>query len=206
MSTQIIPPRQDFIDPRTGKISREWYLFLLGLLDAVGGAGSNTTLADLALEQAFEISNTSEIAELQAEIDALGSNDGLDTAFSTTGTVRYVNATAPTGVLGVTGVPYQEDGAITFAWSGTSGGIPYFSASTSMASSAALTANAIILGGGAGTTPASLGSLGTTTTLLHGNAAGAPTFGAVVLTADVSGLLPIANIDPGVFGFAARHG
>ena len=38
-----------------------------------------------------------------------------------------------------------------------------------------------------------LSSLGTTTTLLHGNAAGAPTFAAVSLTADVSGILPEAN-------------
>lgn len=74
--------------------------------------------------------------------------------------------------------------------SGTSGGIPYFSSNTTIASSAALTANAIVLGGGAGVTPATLGSLGTTTTVLHGNAAGAPTFAAVSLTADVTGVLP----------------
>lgn len=77
--------------------------------------------------------------------------------------------------------------------SGTSGGIPYFDTTTSLASSALLAANRIVLGGGAGTAPATLGSLGTTTTVLHGNAAGAPTFGAVSLTADVSGLLPLAN-------------
>ena len=34
---------------------------------------------------------------------------------------------------------------------------------------------------------------GTTTTVLHGNAAGNPSWGAVVLTTDVSGILPIAN-------------
>jgi hypothetical protein len=34
---------------------------------------------------------------------------------------------------------------------------------------------------------------GTTTTVLHGNAAGAPTYSAVSLTADVSGVLPTAN-------------
>jgi hypothetical protein len=34
---------------------------------------------------------------------------------------------------------------------------------------------------------------GTTTTVLHGNAAGAPTYGAVSLTTDVTGTLPIAN-------------
>lgn len=63
---------------------------------------------------------------------------------------------------------------------GTSGGIPYFNSTTTMASSAALAANQLVLGGGAGATPATLGSLGTTTTVLHGNAAGAPSFGAVV--------------------------
>lgn len=82
--------------------------------------------------------------------------------------------------------------------SGTSGGILGFTASGVIASSVALTASALILGGGAGATPTPLGSLGTTTTVLHGNAAGAPTWGAVSLTADVSGTLPVANGGTGV--------
>lgn len=77
--------------------------------------------------------------------------------------------------------------------SGTSGGIPYFASSSTLASSAALTANRIVLGGGAGVAPTVLGSLGTTSTLLHGNAAGAPSFGAVALATDVSGTLQAAN-------------
>ena len=80
-----------------------------------------------------------------------------------------------------------------FTVAGTSGGIPYFSSGTAWASSGVLTASRIVLGGGAGAAPTVLGSLGTTTTVLHGNAAGAPTFGSVSLTADVSGTLPIAN-------------
>lgn len=55
-----------------------------------------------------------------------------------------------------------------------------------------LTANHLILGNGSGDIKA-LSSLGTTTTVLHGNAAGAPSFGAVSLTADVSGTLGLAN-------------
>lgn len=51
-----------------------------------------------------------------------------------------------------------------------------------------LTANRVVLGGGTSQlTP--LGA-GTSTTLLHGNASGAPSYGAVSLTADVSGTLP----------------
>lgn len=64
--------------------------------------------------------------------------------------------------------------------SGTSGGVLYFNSTTTMASSGLLGANQLLLGGGAGASPTSLGSLGTTTTLLHGNAAGAGSFGAVV--------------------------
>ncbi len=55
--------------------------------------------------------------------------------------------------------------------SGTQYGIPYFSTTTLMASTAA----------------------GTSVQVLHGNAAGSPTWSAVSLTADVTGTLPIAN-------------
>lgn len=128
------------------------------------------------------------------------------TAAGTTGQVLLANTgAAPTwGTVStgtVTSVGFTG-GIITvatptttpaFTVAGTSGGVPYFSSASTWATSAALTANAIVLGGGAGAAPAVLGSLGTTSTVLHGNAAGAPTFGAVSLTADVSGLLPIAN-------------
>lgn len=57
---------------------------------------------------------------------------------------------------------------------------------------AALTASRILLGDGTAKAKI-LGSLGATTTVLHGNAAGDPSFAAVSLTADVTGVLPIAN-------------
>lgn len=86
--------------------------------------------------------------------------------------------------------------------SGTSGGILGYTATGTLASSDALTANALVLGGGVGATPTALASLGTITTVLHGNAVGAPTFGAVSLTADVSGILPGANGGTGNAFFA----
>lgn len=77
---------------------------------------------------------------------------------------------------------------------GTSGGIPYFNTASDLTSSGLLVDNSIIVGGGAGTTPNSLtAGLGTTTTLLHGNAAGEPTWAAVDLTRDVTGVLPVLN-------------
>lgn len=93
----------------------------------------------------------------------------------------------------ITGGSASAAGDIGLTVAGTSGGIPYFSSASAWASSAVLTASRLVLGGGAGSSPTVLGSLGTTTTVLHGNAAGAPTFGAVDLTADVTGILPGAN-------------
>jgi hypothetical protein len=102
----------------------------------------------------------------------------------------------------VTGTVAVSNGG-TGLTTGTSGGILGFTAAGTLASSVVLTANQIVIGKGAGFTPTVLGSLGTTTTVLHGNAAGAPTFGSIVnsditnstidLTTKVTGTLPVAN-------------
>ncbi len=60
---------------------------------------------------------------------------------------------------------------------------------TCVTSAASLTANNLIIGAGS-QAAAALGTLGTTTTVLHGNAGGAPTFGQVNLATDVTGTLP----------------
>jgi hypothetical protein len=44
--TQITPPRVEFIDQRTGAISREWYRFLLSLLNATQTALDGTLVPD----------------------------------------------------------------------------------------------------------------------------------------------------------------
>ena len=57
-------------------------------------------------------------------------------------------------------------------------------------STTALSGSSIIVSNG---TQIVQGDAGTSTTVLHGNASGAPTYGAVALTSDVSGVLPLAN-------------
>ena len=101
-------------------------------------------------------------------------------------------STATTGAVTLAGTLGVASGG-TGLTAGTSGGVLGYTATGTLASSVALTANALVLGAGAGATPTPMASLGTTTTVLHGNASGAPTFGAVSLTADVTGVLPTAN-------------
>lgn len=103
--------------------------------------------------------------------------------------------TLTTGTWNATTIAVNKGG--TGITAGTSGGILGYTASGTLASSVLLTASALVLGGGAGATPTPMGSLGTTATVLHGNAAGAPTFGSVSLTADVSGNLPVTNLNSG---------
>lgn len=125
----------------------------------------------------------------------IGQGASGDPIFSTISNATLQNSSitlnGPGGIFSGFGA-VSLGGTLNITTSGTSGGVPYFSAATTISSSGALTQNTLVLGGGAGGAPTSLGA-GTTTTLLHGNAAGAPTFSAVSLTADVSGTLPIAN-------------
>lgn len=136
-------------------------------------------------------------------------NGGSPFSYSKNAAVRYDNGTTQDNYISLkdsntdlptVGASWAKTNGIasvalggTGLSSGTSGGILYFSSTSAIASSAAFTANALLIGGGAGAAPAALGSLGTTITVLHGNASGAPTFSAVVLTTDVSGILPGAN-------------
>ncbi|TAL64911.1 MAG: hypothetical protein EPN88_10340, partial [Bacteroidetes bacterium] len=59
--------------------------------------------------------------------------------------------------------------------SGVSGGIPYFSTNTTMASSLLLTANGVIIGGGAGTAPSTI-ALGSAGQVLQSNGVGTPSW------------------------------
>jgi hypothetical protein len=47
--TNIPSSRVDFIDQRTGLMSREWYRFFLNLFTLTGGGGNQTSLDDLQL-------------------------------------------------------------------------------------------------------------------------------------------------------------
>jgi len=92
------------------------------------------------------------------------------------------------------GLPLRPTSGGLGITSGNSGGIPAFTAASTITSSPVLQANHIVFGGGVGATPSAPLGLGTTVTVLHGNAAGTPTWAAVNLGADVgTSILPVAN-------------
>jgi len=75
-------------------------------------------------------------------------------ATGASGTVTSVAQSFTGGIISVGGSPITSSGTLALTVAGTSGGIPYFTSGTAWATSAALAANAIVLGGGAGVAPA----------------------------------------------------
>jgi hypothetical protein len=75
------------------------------------------------------------------------------------------NISLTTGVTGT--LPVANGG--TGLTAGTSGGVPYYSATGTLASSGALTANQVLLGGGAGAAPTATNLLGTAAAVTTGS-------------------------------------
>ncbi len=88
--------------------------------------------------------------------NAAGTVKLLASNASSTGTVSSVAQTFTGGLISVSGSPITTSGTLALTVAGTSGGIPYFSSASTWATSAALAANALLIGGGAGAAPSSI--------------------------------------------------
>jgi hypothetical protein len=88
--TNIPSSRVDFIDPRTGMISREWYRFFLNLFNLAGGGGNQTSLDDLQLGPPPQPASSS----------------------TSTGTVTSVALALPS-IMEVSGSPVTTSGTLT---------------------------------------------------------------------------------------------
>ena len=136
--------------------------FRVGRTEAAPAFVVNTNTASSAT--GFEITAAAAAGGVTLTVVSSGANESGTISAKGTGTL-----TLNTLVIGSTGIvttgTWQGTAvAVGFGGtglaSGTSGGVPYFSATTTIASSGLLTAAALVLGGGAGAAPTSL-ALGT---------------------------------------------
>jgi len=135
---------------------------------------------------------------------------------ATSGTVTSVGQSFTGGLISVAGSPVTSSGTLALTVAGTSGGIPYFSSATTWATSAALAANAIVLGGGAGAAPATtttgtgvVTALGINTGtagafVVNGGALGTPSSGTVTnltgtASININGTVGATTPDTGAF-------
>jgi hypothetical protein len=112
------------------------------------------------------------------------------------GVLSWASATGASTDLtnSVTGVLPVANGGTGLS-TGTSGGIPYFSAAATIASSGVLAANGVMLGGGAGAAPTTTVAGTANQVLRIPGGGGAPVFGSIDLssTAAVTNSLGVAN-------------
>lgn len=96
--TNIPSNRVEFIDSRTGLVSREWYRFFLNLFNLAGGGGNQTSLDDL------------QVGPPPIPDSGTGGGGGGS------GTVTSVAMSVPTG-LSVTGSPVTTAGTLAVTYS-----------------------------------------------------------------------------------------
>ena len=96
--TNIPSNRVEFIDSRTGLVSREWYRFFLNLFNLAGAGGNQNSLDDLQVGP--------------PPMESTGSGGGG------TGTVTSVNVSGGTTGISTTGGPITSSGTITLGLTG----------------------------------------------------------------------------------------
>jgi hypothetical protein len=116
--TNLPSSRVEFIDPRTGLMSREWYRFFLNLFTLTGNGNNQTSLDDLQLVPPF-VPSTGGTGTVTL-VDVSGGTTGLTFSggpVTTSGTMTMAGtlsvSNGGTGATVATGAPFALKGANT---------------------------------------------------------------------------------------------
>jgi hypothetical protein len=129
--------------------------------------------------------------------DSAGAVQLLASKAGASGSVTSVAQSFTGGLISVAGSPITTSGTLALTVAGTSGGVPYFSSASTWASSAALTSNALMVGGGAGSAPSTITTgTGVVTALgVNTGSAGAFVVNGGALGTPSSGTLSSCTVD-----------
>jgi hypothetical protein len=118
--TNLPSSRVEFIDPRTGLMSREWYRFFLNIFTLVGGGNNQTSLDDLQLAPPFVPATAGGGSGTVTSVNVSGGTTGLTASggpITTTGTITLGGTLAigsgGTGATSAGGAPFALKGANT---------------------------------------------------------------------------------------------
>lgn len=116
--TNLPSSRVEFIDPRTGLMSREWYRFFLNMFNLTGGGNNQTSLDDLQLAPPPIPSVAGGGSGTVTSVDVSGGTTGLTTTggpITTSGTITLGGilnvANGGTGSSTAAGAPFALKGA-----------------------------------------------------------------------------------------------
>lgn len=116
--TNLPSSRVEFIDPRTGLMSREWYRFFLNMFNLTGGGNNQTSLDDLQLAPPPIPSIAGGGSGTVTSVDVSGGTTGLTTTggpITTSGTITLGGilnvANGGTGSSTAAGAPFALKGA-----------------------------------------------------------------------------------------------
>ena len=126
------------------------------IINCTGSPAGLLTITAPAASKVYLVLNSTSTSQ-SVKVVGAGPTTGVTVATGKAALIAWNGSdfalVASTDASKLTGILAVANGGTGLS-SGTSGGIPYFSGSTTIASSAALAANAVVLGGGAGVAPA----------------------------------------------------
>lgn len=195
------------------------------IINCTGNPAGLLTITAPAASKVYLVINATSTNQ-SVKVVGVGPTTGVTIAASRAALIAW-NGTdfrlvATTDISQLSGILGVANGGTGLS-SGTSGGVPYFSGSTTIASSNALAANALVVGGGAGAAPATVttgtgvvtalgvnvGSAGAV--VVNGGALGTPSSGTLTnatglpLSTGVTGTLATTNGGTGLASFTANQ-